>query len=225
VRGLNCTKLLGLRHRAPSTEIKWSAASQPLCPIICHPVDVFRDPAGYKHRSFYLQLVHELHAHADGNYIDWEDLEKQKATKTLSEDYLHFALASVGIKAARSLYRSRDSWQPLPFSEKLSSAYLLNLIETFAKEQCQFRLKRTVGYWNLGWVDTQKVRYHKVHGLIAAADCFANMTKAYHVADDEDNDFLKAAARIETAACLVMGSAGSVGYKIDGHTKLMTLTD
>jgi hypothetical protein len=166
---------------------------------------------------FALQLVHELHAHADGNYIKWEDLEKHIATKTLSEDYLRFALASVGVKAARSLYRSRDSRKPLPFSEKLSSNFLLDSIETFAKEQCQFGPKRAVGYWNLGWVDSQKVRYRKVHGLTAAADCFANMSKAYHVADEENDDFIKAAARIEAAACLVMGSAGTVGYKIDGH--------
>jgi hypothetical protein len=55
-----------------------------------------------------------------------------------------------------------------------------------------------------------KARYRKVHGLTAAADCFYHTTQAYHVADEEDNDFIKAAARIDAAACLVMGSAGKV---------------
>jgi hypothetical protein len=106
---------------------------------------------------FSLQIIHELHAHADGKYdwLDFDDLKGIEETRDLDEPYLRFALASVGIKRARGMYRMEGQQRAeLPFQKKddvaTQSKSLLYSIETFAKEQIHYRPESPVGFWNLG---------------------------------------------------------------------------
>mmetsp|Transcript_21531 Transcript_21531/g.44322 ORF Transcript_21531/g.44322 Transcript_21531/m.44322 type:complete len:659 (+) Transcript_21531:1353-3329(+) len=194
-----------------------------------------------------LYLVHELRIHAAFNYdwLDWSDLEqhgvKGSDGAVFTEAEARFALATTAIKVCRSVYRNglevEYSSRPGPSKEDL-----LMSIETFSKDQVRYRPTSGVGFFNQGWVFSQVPAIRGVNALEAAADCFDVMTKAYETADADGDDFVRAAARIEAATCLVMGGGGvvglgsprcqvtrdmrSVGAKLaDGTIKVNTLPD
>jgi len=110
-----------------------------------------------------LQIVHELHAHAVGEYdwLDFDALEECEDTEGLDGPFLRFSLASIGIKLARSLYRKEDqrdivNWELSPNEKQaVLSKSLLNCVENFDKEQNLYRPESLLGYWNLGWMSTQ----------------------------------------------------------------------
>jgi hypothetical protein len=58
-----------------------------------------------------------------------------------------------------------------------------------------------------------------VHPLEGAAEMLALVKQCFAIADADDDDFLKAAARIEAAMCMVYGADGIVGYKVLGDQK------
>jgi len=170
---------------------------------------------------FALQIIHELHAHAAQNSIDFEVLQHNESTKKLTGNYVRFVLATVAIKVTKSLYRNKESRTGVFGAEMESeeemaattSAVLVRNVELFANEQIKFQPESPIGYWNLGWVDTQ-VKYNGRHVWSAAADCYNNMTMCYKLADKCDDDFLKANGRIEAAMCIVIGASGMVGYTL-----------
>ena len=194
-----------------------------------------------------LRIIHELHAHAAARQLAsgeaWD-----LGGLSLTETDCRFALATVGVKLSRKLYRmftkSHREEFPGAGTEQLSTSALLESVETFAKyatqglnprladpsllltrvslalnsEQCALAPARAVGYWNRAWVSQQSVAVRGNNGLVAAADCLSLLTRCYEAADAEDDDFLKAEARIECATCLMLGGAGIVGYKVLGHS-------
>jgi hypothetical protein len=169
-----------------------------------------------------LRLLHELRIHAEGNFAElkWKELETMQvdsvATKP-TEASLRFALGMVGVKIARRLYRQRDDRQAFPDSKPVSSKTLLDSIETFARDQCKFRPTSGAGFWNLGWIAQQSVAKRGVHPLEGAAEMLALMKQCFAIADADDDDFLKAEARIEAAMCMVLGGDGIVGYTVLGN--------
>lgn len=115
------------------------------------------------------------------------------------------------------MYRNRSRRQATPFSDKVNSAFLLDSMETFANDLVALRpTKSSIGYWNLGYVANESVAKRNWHGLRGAAECLSHMRKCYEAADAEDNDHMKANARIEAATCLCLGADGLVGYKVNG---------
>jgi hypothetical protein len=170
-----------------------------------------------------LLVLHELRIHAEGNFaeLEWEDLEfipvESIATRP-TEASLRFALGMVGVKMARQLYRQREDRKCFPDSKPVSSKVLLDSIETFARDQCKFRPTCGAGYLNLGWIAQQSVAKRGVHPLEGAAEMLT-LTLMKHclaIADADDDDFLRAGARIEAAMCMVLGADGIVGYKVLG---------
>jgi hypothetical protein len=177
-----------------------------------------------------LLILHELRIHAEGNFAElvWEDLEftpiDSLATKP-TEAGLRFALGMVGVKMARRLYRQRDERKCFAHSKPVSGKVLLDSIETFARDQCKFRRTCGTGYWNLGWIAHQSVAKRGVHPLEGAAEMLGLMKQCFAIADVEDDDFLKAEARIEAAMCMVYGADGIVGYKVLGNQRCQAQRD
>jgi hypothetical protein len=174
-----------------------------------------------------LRIIHELRIHAECHFTDrtWKKLEGMEVDSLVitqpTESSLRFALAVVGVKIARRLYRQRDDRQAFPNAKPLTSKVLLDSIETFARDQCKFRPLSGTGYRNLGWIAVQSVAKRGVHPLEGAAESLALMKQCVAVVDDgvEDDDFHKAGARIEAAMCMVYGAEGIVGYKVLGDKK------
>ena len=167
-----------------------------------------------------LHLLHELRLHAAGNYawLDWNDLRQVKGSDGVpfSEAEARFALATLGLKECRGIYRSGLDESSLPpqmrqRKQQPTHEEMLASIEVFANDQIQFRPTSGVGYFNKGWVLTQAPAVRGTNAVEAAADCFDVMTKAYEVADLDQDDFVRAAARIEAAGCLLFGGGGVVG--------------
>lgn len=115
-----------------------------------------------------MNLVHELHAHAEQGCLESLTTDSLALGSAAS---LRFALASLGVKAARRLYRDVDMRKREMPTKQLSSAALLHSIEAFAREQCLFDPMSAVGHWNHGWVAQQTVKQCNLNGLEAAADC------------------------------------------------------
>jgi hypothetical protein len=165
-----------------------------------------------------LPILHELRMQAESNFaeIEWENLEsiqvESVATKP-NETSLRFALSMVGIKMARQLYRQREERQYNPNVKPVSSKFLLNSVETFARDQCKFRPTCGAGYRILGWIAMQSVATRGVNPLEGAAEMLALMKQCFAIADAEDDDLLKAVARIEAAMCIVYGGGGIVEYR------------
>jgi|AntRauTorckE5430_2_1112549.scaffolds.fasta_scaffold07850_2 hypothetical protein len=180
---------------------------------------------------FSLQIIHELHAHADGKYdwLDFDDLKGIEETRDLDEPYLRFALASVGIKRARGMYRMEGQQRAeLPFQKKddvaTQSKSLLYSIETFAKEQIHYRPESPVGLWNLGWF-TSQVKHNGKHPWKAAAEFYNQMADSCIVAEKADDDFYRAKAGVELAMGLVLGGKPIVGYSVKSGEKVQVLRD
>eukprot|EP00578_Thalassiosira_sp_NH16_P009850 CAMPEP_0181114906 /NCGR_PEP_ID=MMETSP1071-20121207/21152_1 /TAXON_ID=35127 /ORGANISM="Thalassiosira sp., Strain NH16" /LENGTH=547 /DNA_ID=CAMNT_0023199085 /DNA_START=138 /DNA_END=1781 /DNA_ORIENTATION=- len=179
---------------------------------------------------FSLQIVHELHAHAEGNYdwLDFDDLRRHEETKGLDEAYLRFATAWVGIKRARALYRDRDQRTVLPFQSRddvaTQSKSLLRSIEIFAGEQRRYLPNSPVGHWNSGWVSSQ-TKHNGRHPWAAAVDFYNQMADCCLLADGTDDDFYRAAAGVEIAMSLIIGGKPLVGYAVPSGAKVQVLRD
>jgi len=185
---------------------------------------------GVPKERFSLQIVHELHAHAAGNYdwLDFDDLKSHEETRDLDEPYLRFALAWVGIKRARAMYRNEGTRMVLPFHSKdeiaTQSKSLLQSIEIFAKEQCQYNPDSPVGLWNLGWF-TSQVKHNGKQPWKAAVEFYNLMADCCLLADKADDDFYRAEAGVEAAMGLVLGGKPIVGYSVKSGAKVQVLRD
>jgi hypothetical protein len=186
---------------------------------------------GQPKERFSLQVVHELHAHADGKYdwLDFDDLKSHDETRDFDEAYLRFALAWTGIKRARSMYRNEGQRVAMPqFHSKnevaTQSKSLLSSIETFAKEQCHYCPESPVGLWNLGWY-TSQVKHNGKHPWGAAVEFYNQMCDCCLLADKADDDFYRAEAGIEAAMSLVLGGKPIVGYSVKSGAKVQVLRD
>lgn len=176
-----------------------------------------------------LQIVHELHAHADGNYecLDFDLLEEHDETKdSLDESYLRFSLAWVGIKRSRALYRDPDKRISSPFQSKddvaIQSRSLLKSVETLAQEQIQYMPKSPVGKWNMGWC-TSQVKYNGRNPWVAAVEYFNLNADCCLLANEADDDFYRANAGIEAAVGLVLGGKPLVGCTTSSGAKVQVL--
>jgi hypothetical protein len=171
---------------------------------------------------FVLGILHELRIQAEGNFaeLDWKKLEslqlESMATKP-TEANLRYALSMVGIKMAQELYREKDERQANPNVKPASSKFLLKSVEAFARDQCKFVPTCGAGYMILGWIAMQSVAKRGVHPLEGAAEMLALMKQCWVIADADDDDLLKAVARIEAAMCIVYGAEGVVSYKVLGN--------
>ena len=187
--------------------------------FICLHVAAFVFGTSPHGRRCALRIVHELHTHAAWNYDwlnDFADLKDVKGSdgRAITEREVRFSLASVAIKVTRAAYRNGlgPSGVPAYLEEpEPSRRDLLASIEVFAREQIEFGSGCGLGEFNMGWVASQSPAIRHTNALEAAADCFEWMTKCYEAADDYGDDFLRSAARIEAAFCLVIGGGGIVG--------------
>ena len=185
---------------------------------------------GVPQERFSLQIVHELHAHAEMkyDYLDFDDLKSHEETRDLDESYLRFALAWVGIKRARAMYRNEEKRTMLPFHSKdevaTQSKSLLQSIEIFAEEQCQYNPDSPVGLWNLGWFTTQ-VKHNEKQPWAAAVEFYNLMADCCMLADKADDDFYRAEAGVEAAMGLVLGGKPIVGYSVKSGAKVQVLRD
>jgi hypothetical protein len=185
---------------------------------------------GVPQERYSLHIVHELHAHAEGKYdwLDFDDLKSHEETRDLDEPYLRFALAWVGIKRARAMYRNEGTRVILPFHNKdevaTQSKSLLQSIEIFAKEQCQYNPESPVGSWNLGWF-TSQVKHNGKQPWRAAVEFYNHMADCCLLADKVDDDFYRAAAGVEAAMGLVFGGKPIVGYSVKSGAKVQVLRD
>ena len=164
-----------------------------------------------------LRLVYELHAHeANGALHDW----RSPGPGGLTCEEARFALASLGVKVARKLFRKPEASRvEMPGSRldpALSTRALLDAIELFASEQCELKPESAVGWWNCGWVMQQAAPVRGVDGLMCAATSLMWFTRCFEAADASGDDFYRSAARIEAAMCTCLGGAGVVGYKVNG---------
>jgi len=173
-----------------------------------------------------LQIVYELHAHA--LYMDFDELQQHEEAKEIDESYLRFALAWVGIKCARRMYRESDERISTPFQNKndvaIQSNTLLKSIETFANEQCQYKPDSPVGYWNLGWVCSQ-VKHNGKHPWKAANECYNLLADCCLLAEKADDDYYRAVAGIDMAHSLIIGGKPIVGYSLPDGEKVQVLRD
>jgi hypothetical protein len=167
-------------------------------------------------RQHALQLVGELHGHATAGCLaspsDWElDFTR------LDEKTCRFALAGVGVKVARALYRTpshlRMHTGPHDKSQ-LDGRRLLDAVEIFAKEQRAAKPTSAVGSWNQAWVARETASRKVVHQLAGAADAMCLFATCYQLADAEGDEHLSCAARIDFCTCLAIGAGGTVGKKI-----------
>lgn len=163
-----------------------------------------------------LHIMHELYLHAENGFdwLDWDDLADDEVTADLDVPTLRFVLAIVAIKVARGLYRERGERTFYPNQPPIPSRFLLDSIEIFARDQIKYQPKSAAGYWNLGWIAQESVAKRGVHPLEGTAECLAMMRQCYQVADEEDDDFRKATARIEAATCILLGGDGMLGYQL-----------
>jgi len=168
-----------------------------------------------------LRIVHELRIHAAAGCLDsWGPAAVgNRVCEVLpTADRVRFVLASLGVKASRKLYRRSTSQRSeFPGLEhelppQLKTQSLLDAIEVLAGEQRCFAPTSAVGPWNLGWVAKESASVRKVNGLAAAAEALHWIQESYRIADEQPDDFLRAAARIEAAMCFEKGAAGLVGY-------------
>ena len=161
-------------------------------------------------QRFALNVAHELHAHADGKYdwLDFDELQNHNETMELDEPYLRFALAWVGIKNARTLYRNENIRTISPRQRKddiaIQSKSLLQSIETLANEQVKYNPESPAGLWNLGFVALQ-VKHNGKHPWKSTNDFYNILADCCLLADKVDDDFYRAEAGIEVAMCLVLG--------------------
>ena len=167
-----------------------------------------------------LRMVHELRVHAARGALDeWAALPGPVQQLLPSAAMARFVLATLGVKAARKLYRRRPAerleW-PGELPQQLSTRGLLEAVEVFAGEQRECAPDSPVGLWNAAWVAKEAVPVRKVLGLAAAADMHELLVRCYTLADETGDDFLRAEARIEAAMALVEGAGGLVGYRVDG---------
>ena len=185
---------------------------------------------GAPHERFSLQIVHELHAHAERMHdcLDFHDLQSHEETKDLDEPYLRFALAWVGIKRARAMYRNEDNRTMMPFHRgddaAIQSKSLLRSIELFAREQCQYNPDSPVGLWNLGWFTTQ-VKHNGKQRWEAAVEFYNLMSDCCILANEADDDFYRAEAGVECAMGLILGGKPIVGYSVKSGAKVQVLRD
>ncbi len=187
--------------------------------FVCLVVAAFVLGASPHGRRPALRIVHELHTHAAWNYDwlnDFEDLKDVKGSdgRAITEREVRFSLASVAIKVTRAVYRNGLGPPGVPtYLEEPgpSRQDLLASIEVFTKEQIEFGSGCGLGEFNMGWVASQCPAIRHTNALEAAADGFEWMSKAHEAADEYGDDFIRSAARIEAAFCLVIGGGGIVG--------------
>eukprot|EP00986_Skeletonema_menzelii_P009825 scaffold4586_cov152-Skeletonema_menzelii.AAC.5 len=186
---------------------------------------------GQPQERFSLQIVHELHAHAEGKYdwLDFDDLKSHDELRELDEAYLRFALAWTGIKRARAMYRNEGQRVAMPQFQSRDDAAtqsksLLQSIETFAKEQCHYCPESPVGLWNMGYVSSQ-VKHNGRHPWRSLVDFYNQMCDCCLLADKADDDFYRAEAGIEAAMALVLGGKPNIGYPLKSGEKVQVLRD
>lgn len=185
--------------------------------LLAHAIAMFFIKAG---SSIAIRIIHELHAHAKGGYeLEWDELESDPSTLGLSEEYLRFALATSGVKITRQMYRNKAERSIPGLSAQQSSADLLQSIQILALEMIQYQPESPRGHWNLGYVAQESVAKLNWHGLTGAKERFDHLTKAYQLADAQDDDFVKATARIDAAICLCFGAGGRVSYTLPNGEK------
>ncbi|KAL7535378.1 hypothetical protein ACHAWF_005149 [Thalassiosira exigua] len=174
-----------------------------------------------------LHVVHELHAHAKGGWLDFDELNRHGETKGLDEAFLRFALASVGVKQSRTLYRRSvcRSILLVPFSTPATkSKTLLRSIETFAEEQRRYMPSSPVGHWNLSYV-TSQVKHNGLDPWRAAAIFLDQMAECWLLADAADDDFYRAVSGVEFAMAMVHGGKPLVAYRSPSRGQVQILRD
>lgn len=171
-----------------------------------------------------LALVHELHATA----ASWTLRPHTDAAMILGcstelrEKDMRFALASLGVKVARAIYRrhpnSVANATPV-LRETFSRTFLLDDVRTFADEQCATYSKNAaaVGHWNRAWVSKEDAALNGVPPLEATARTLQHLTTCYELADADGDDFCSSIARIDCCMCLCLGGHGTVGTHINGE--------
>jgi hypothetical protein len=181
--------------------------------------------AGSAPKAHILRMCLELFAHAANGVLSG----CMPCGLTLTGAEVRLALAMLGVKIARKLYRAAPEQRSdygeigrqigmdeMPLDPALETAALLDTVEAFALEQCAAAPEHPVGHWNRGWVAQQSAAVRGVNGLAAAADCYEHMERCYKLADLADHDIYKAAARVEACCCLALGAAGLVGWTAEG---------
>ena len=178
------------------------------------------------HINAALRIVYELRAQAENGALDdWQAAVASSPTlqPLESPSLVRFALASLGAKVARKLFRKqpaeRSDMPPqlaadMPVDDSLSTASLLDAIDIFASEQRRLQPSSAVGYWNGGWVYQQSCAVRGWDGLACCASTLKSMIKCFVIADEAQDDFYSSGGRIEAAMCTVMGGVGCVGYEV-----------
>lgn len=146
------------------------------------------------------RIAHELRVHADVG-LDWGDLEGVRGSdgQPLTESEARFALATIGIKSTRSLYRHEDL---SGLSEELTENDLLTSIEIFSRDQVTFCPESAVGYFNLGWIASQVPFVRGENTLAAAADCLDLMKKTTKLLMQKMMIFSKPRLGLRRHACM-----------------------
>jgi len=114
-------------------------------------------------------VIHELEAQLDGNYIDFEELESDPELYCgLTKQDVEFALAVLGVKVNRQLYRlppdqrERDG---SPFQPPTTETLLADC-RRFSERQNRVRPDSPVGSMNMAWVEIEHRNLQQAHALL-----------------------------------------------------------
>jgi hypothetical protein len=145
------------------------------------------------------QVVHELEAQLDGNYIDFEELEdKTELYSGLTKQDVEFAVAVLGVKVNRHLYRlppNQRVREGSPFQAP-DTETLLGDVRRFSERQIQVRPDSPVASMNMGWVEIEARNLKEAHRWYS---------ESVARADAAENDIVKCTSRLEYAGSLVWG--------------------
>ncbi len=143
--------------------------------------------------------------------VDWSEFQRSDITKPLDENYCRHALALLGAKKAKQILKiSTKERKVSPLDEELSSSFLLDEIETFAREQIHAKPESATGYAYMGWIAAQSPSVRGINALTAAADGYHWYKRAYEVADADGDDFTSCSARLDAAHNMIRGGTGMV---------------
>lgn len=144
-------------------------------------------------------VIHELEAQLDGNYIDFEELEMDPELYCgLTKQDVEFAVATLGVKVNRHLYRlplDQRERPGSPFAPPETSSLLADC-KRFSERQNQVRPESPVGSMNMAWVEIEARHLAEGHRWYKES-----VTRA----DAQENDVVKCTSRLEYAGSLVWG--------------------
>jgi hypothetical protein len=144
------------------------------------------------------RIIHELQSQLNGDLVDFSEMENfREVYSNLTEQDIRFAVACLGIKINRGLYRYPQHSVDSPGEQPLSQGKTLENCKYFTTIQKQLRPESPTASWNLAWCAKEAEEIRDMHDYYQ--ECVVQADRAEH-------DLYRVTARIELAGSLVFGA-------------------